>query len=329
MRKLWTVAPLLLASTIVNVIDLSEATASESAVNPLVKEGFVDVPAGHIYYQDSGGKGAAVVFLHPGSGNALVFENQIEPFVKAGFRFIAYDRAGQGKSTRPAAGGEPPGTAEASTPPELEQLMDALNIRKFHIVGAAGGGGVGLQYTVGRPQRVLSITVSNSIGNVQDATYTEMGRRIRPAQFNALPVEMQELGPSYRAANAEGVQRWLQLSRQGMTLADPGTPGAADPARGGGPRAGGPGAPPAPGAPGAGPPGGGTPVTFAALEKLPVPTLLLTGDADFYTPPSVLRMFKEHMPRAEMFIIPESGHAAHWENPAEFNRRVLAFVRKH
>jgi pimeloyl-ACP methyl ester carboxylesterase len=70
-------------------------------------------------------------------------------------------------------------------------------------------------------------------------------------------------------------------------------------------------------------------VTFAALEKLTVPTLLLTGDADLYTPPSVLRMFKEHMKQAEMYIIPESAHAAHWENPAEFNRRVLAFLRKH
>jgi pimeloyl-ACP methyl ester carboxylesterase len=33
------------------------------------------------------------------------------------------------------------------------------------------------------------------------------------------------------------------------------------------------------------------PVTFARLEGLPIPVLFLTGDADLYTPPSVLRMF--------------------------------------
>lgn len=60
-----------------------------------------------------------------------------------------------------------------------------------------------------------------------------------------------------------------------------------------------------------------------------MPTLLLTGDADLYTPPSVLRLFKQHMPRAELVIVPESGHAAHWENPAVFNREMLKFLRKH
>ena len=71
------------------------------------------------------------------------------------------------------------------------------------------------------------------------------------------------------------------------------------------------------------------PVTFAALGELRVPTLLLTGDADLYTPPSVLRLFKEHMPRAELVVVPDSGHAANWENPEVFNRAVLRFLRAH
>jgi pimeloyl-ACP methyl ester carboxylesterase len=55
--------------------------------------------------------------------------------------------------------------------------------------------------------------------------------------------------------------------------------------------------------------------------------LLLTGDADLYTPPAMLRLFKKRMPRAEAHVIAESGHAPQWENPAEFNRRVLGFIR--
>jgi pimeloyl-ACP methyl ester carboxylesterase len=87
--------------------------------------------------------------------------------------------------------------------------------------------------------------------------------------------------------------------------------------------------PPA-GAPGgAVPPGGGAAVTFEKLSQLRVPTLLMTGDADLYTPPSVLRMFKQHMPRAEMLIVPETGHASHWESPEVFNRAVLKFLRQH
>jgi hypothetical protein len=40
--------------------------------------------------------------------------------------------------------------------------------------------------------------------------------------------------------------------------------------------------------------GGNVEVTWAKLEIPKVPTLLLTGDADLYTPPSVLRMFAAH-----------------------------------
>jgi pimeloyl-ACP methyl ester carboxylesterase len=71
------------------------------------------------------------------------------------------------------------------------------------------------------------------------------------------------------------------------------------------------------------------PVTFAALRELRVPALLLTGDADLYTPPAVLELFKRSMPRAELMIVPNSGHAAHWENPDMFNETILRFLRKH
>jgi len=278
-----------------------------------VTEGYAELAAGRIYYQDSGGKGEAVVFLHAGSGNSLLFDQQVAPVTQAGFRFIAYDRAGQGKSTRAA-------TRNSSAPPELEQLMDHLGIQRFHLVGVAAGGGTALQYVLARPERVRSIVVANSIGNVQDASYIEMGRRLRPPAFDQLPLEMRELGPSYRAVNPDGVNRWLTLSRSGQVLAFAAPQGAGGP---------GPGGPPA-GAPGgAGPPAGGVAVTFEQLSQLRVPTLLLTGDADLYTPPSALRLFKQHMPRAELVIVPESGHAAYWENPAVFNRAVLKFLRKH
>ena len=43
-------------------------------------------------------------------------------------------------------------------------------------------------------------------------------------------------------------------------------------------------------------------VTWAKLETLKVPTLLMTGDADLYTPPSALRMFTARMPYAESAV---------------------------
>jgi pimeloyl-ACP methyl ester carboxylesterase len=128
-----------------------------------------------------------------------------------------------------------------------------------------------------------------------------MSSRIRPPQhFNQLPLDFRELGPSYRAAEPAGVARWLALSEKEQASAGATTRD-----------------------------GGNVEVTWAKLEKLKVPTLLMTGDADLYTPPSVLRMFAARMPHAETAVIPETGHSSYWESPEAFNRTVLAFIRKH
>lgn len=284
-----------IASCILGCGAVAFALAGQPNADAAVVGAYAELPVGRVFYLDSGGDGAPVVFMHARSGNSSLFEKQVEPITRAGFRFIAYDRVGQGRSTRAAV-------APTDARPELEQLMDYLGAARFHVVGVAAGGGAALEYVVAHPQRVASVTIANSIGNVQDPEYLALGRRLRPPEFERLPLELRELGPSYRAADAQGVQRWLELSQSGQQVAAPAgnAPAAA----------------------------GASPVTFAALSALRVPTLLLTGDADLYTPPAVLRLFGEHMPQAELVIVPDSGHAANWENPAAFNRAVLRFLRR-
>ena len=70
-------------------------------------------------------------------------------------------------------------------------------------------------------------------------------------------------------------------------------------------------------------------ITFAKLESITVPALLLTGDADMFAPPPVLKMFAMHVKHAETVVVPEAGHSTYWEQPDAFNRAVVAFIRKH
>jgi len=70
-------------------------------------------------------------------------------------------------------------------------------------------------------------------------------------------------------------------------------------------------------------------ITFVLLEEIKIPTLLLTGDADLYAPPAVLRLFAARIKNSESVIVPEVGHSAYWEQPEIFNRAVLEFIRKH
>jgi pimeloyl-ACP methyl ester carboxylesterase len=258
------------------------------------REAHADLPGVRLWFTDSGGSGAAVVFVHAATGSSAVWEYQRPAFTANGFRVITYDRRGYGRST-PDPSGAQPGTGAD----DLQQLMDFLKIDRFHLVGTAAGGFVAWDYALSFPQRLRSLVVANSIGGVQDPEYLEMGRRVRPPEFLAMPPDMRELGPSYRVANPAGAERWKELERTARP--------------------------------------GGTPalqtfrnrVTFALLETIKVPTLLLTGDADLYAPPATQRLFAARVKGAESVVVPEAGHSSYWEQPEIFNRTVLAFIRKH
>jgi len=259
------------------------------------REAQADLPGVRLSYADTGGSGVPVVFVHAATGSSRVWEYQLPAFTSGGYRVITYDRRGFGRSTANPAGPQPGAGAD-----DLLALADHLKLDRFHVVGTAAGGIVALDFAASFPRRLRSLVVANSIGGVQDEDYLELGRRLRPPQFNALPPDVRELGPSYRAANPSGTARWLELERQSR-------------------------------------PEGTTPptqtfrnrLTFSLLETIAVPTLLLTGDADLYAPPAVLRLFAARIKSSESVIVPEVGHSTYWEQPEIFNKTVLAFIGKH
>jgi pimeloyl-ACP methyl ester carboxylesterase len=71
------------------------------------------------------------------------------------------------------------------------------------------------------------------------------------------------------------------------------------------------------------------PMTLAKLNQLKTPFVLVTGDADLYTPPGILRKFIASIKGAEGIVIPDSSHNAQWENPDGFNSALLKYVSKH
>ena len=260
-----------------------------------VTEAYATVPGARIFYRDTGGNGAPVILLHAATGSSRVWEYQIPVFTAAGYRVIAFDRRGWGRTTIDSEKSQP-GTAAD----DLLALLDQLHLDRVHVVGTAAGGFVALDFALSYPKRLRSLVVANSIGAVQDPDYIELGRRIRPPEFDKLPPDFRELGPSYRAGNAAGAERWLELEKISRP---PGPPAPAQPLR--------------------------NHVTFAMLEAIQAPTLLLTGDADLYAPPPILPFFAARIKGAETLVIPEAGHSAYWEQPEAFNSAVLKFLGKH
>jgi pimeloyl-ACP methyl ester carboxylesterase len=265
-----------------------------SAAYALVREGTAELPGVRLFFVDTGGNGPAVVLLHAGTGSSRVWEHQLPAFTRAGYRVLAYDRRGYGRTVVPEGG--PVGTAAD----DLDRLLTHLRIDRAHIVGTAAGGIVATDFALSFPSRIRSLVIANSLVGVQDPEYLEMGRRLRPKQFADLPADFRELSPSYRATNAEGTRRWLDLEHGSRA---PGPPPAPQPSK--------------------------NKVTFAALEALMMPTLLLTGETDLYTPPPALKLFAARIRGSETHVFHEVGHSAFWEQPEEFNRVVLAFLGRH
>src|SRR6266581_7786490 len=56
-------------------------------------------PDVRLYYTDSGGNGVPVVLMHAATGSTTSWNNQTPAFVKAGYRVIAFDRRGWGRTT--------------------------------------------------------------------------------------------------------------------------------------------------------------------------------------------------------------------------------------
>jgi pimeloyl-ACP methyl ester carboxylesterase len=282
-------------ATVTTVVGLASVFLATVLAQAPAREAHADLPGVRLWYTDTGGTGTPVVFVHAATGSSRVWEYQLPAFTSRGYRMITYDRRGFGRSVPDPAGAQPGTGAD-----DLLALANHLRLDRFHLVGTAAGGIVSLDFAVSFPQRLRSLVVANSIGGVQDEDYLEIGRRLRPPQFAALPPDVRELGPSYRAANPAGTARWLALEKVSRPE---GTPPPTQTFR--------------------------NRLTFALLETIAVPTLLLTGDADLYSPPAVLRLFAARIKNAESVIVPEVGHSTYWEQPDLFNQKVLEFIARH
>lgn len=257
-----------------------------------VTEGMAQLADTRLWFQDTGGPGEPLVLVHPASGSALIWGYQQPAFAAAGYRVIVYSRRGYYRSA-PLDRARPGIASE-----DLHQLADFLGLGKFHLVGSAQGGSIASDYAFSHPERLLSLTVSSNQFGVVDGAIQAAAARIRPQIWEEIPVEIREVGPSYRARNPEGLRQWIELERKSGL-----TDSFRQPLK--------------------------NRITEGMLATLAVPVLVICGAADLATPPSVARLIAAKIPDAELVVAPEAGHSVYWEEPHLFNRAVLAFIARH
>ncbi len=253
---------------------------------------FIDLPGVKLWVIDTGGGGEPIILLHPRTGHSAIWEKQIAGFAAAGFRVIAPDKPGAGKSMML------PEVKPFAYTETLDALVDRLKIERFILLGVAEGGYFAFDYAAWKPDKVRKLVLgATGLGVQVDEEGSAFRRNSAIPGFSKLPADVRELSPTYRGFNPEGVRRWLEIEHQAAQIDVP-----RHLLR--------------------------TPNTVEKLATLKMPVLVVAGDVDLTTPSGAIRLWAKHLPQHEFKLITEAGHAVMWEQPEAFNAAVLDFIQR-
>lgn len=169
--------------------------ALDEAAQPGTRRSAVAVNGAKLYYEESG-TGAPVIFLHGHSFDRRQWQPQVKVFERR-YRVIRYDLRGYGRSSQPQEG------VDFLHAEDLRAFMDALGIRRAHLVGLSLGGFVVTDFIALYPERALSATMAG--GDLFDVPGPD-----EPWSGEALAKRRAEIAVTRKAGIIAFKQQWLE-----------------------------------------------------------------------------------------------------------------------
>jgi pimeloyl-ACP methyl ester carboxylesterase len=259
----------------------------------------------NLFYEELG-QGPPLVFVHEFAGDSRSWHLQMRFFARR-YRAIAFNARGYPPSDVPD---DPQAYSQERAVDDIRGLLDHLKIPRAHVCGLSMGGYAALHFGLRYPQRALSLVVAGAgYGSVpgerekfrQDAELTarrfEQDGMAAAAEFYAhgpTRVQFEDKDPKgfqeFSEQLAAGSARGHALTLRGVQMTRPSIFDLED-----------------------------------RLERLEVPTLIVTGDEDDpCLEPGIF--MKRKIATAGLVVIPKSGHTVNLEEPEAFNRAVLDFL---
>jgi len=246
-----------------------------------------------LYYEDTGGNGPAVLFLHGAGGNHLSWWQQVPVFAEE-YRCVTVDQRGFGQSPD-----TPDGPGPAALAADAIALLDHLRISRVAVVAQSMGGWAAVGAAVQAPERFWAITLANTIGGLSNDAIAALRRKLAAeSQTKPAPPWHPALGGTF--VRTQPVRAFLYTQIAGLNAPLPtdfrerllGVT---------------------------------TPVERYAATR--VPTLFLTSDEDGVIWPELSQKVHEHVPGSRFERVEATGHSTYFERPDVFNREVSAFLK--
>jgi pimeloyl-ACP methyl ester carboxylesterase len=252
-----------------------------------------------IYFEEHGAGDPLVLLMGLGADGS-VWQAHREEYEQY-FRCIVVDNRGVGRSGKPAG----PYTTERMALDALE-VLDSLGIERSHAAGISMGGAIVQQMALQRPDAIRSAVIIASWSRLNAYSVAvfenleKLKAHLEPADFMAALQILIFAAPHFERA-AEDL-------RQGRADA------AADPN-------------PQPSfAFDAQSDACITHDTHARLGGITCPCLVVVGEEDIFTPPPYSEAIHAGIPGSELWRVPGTGHAVHWEVLDAFNARSRDFM---